>query len=177
MASSVAWVKKKVKKKIVSAAERQTPKAPRGLYFIIDIFIFVNIAQQCTLPLRILVLIISDEPSLFNLQCNKSTATKLNNNNQILDIMHRWITTTEPLNNKNQAWYTTSAFINFGFSVWLNNFIVESIRRLCNQLNYISHKSSHRTLTFLEKNHRNVYRHTVQLKMIHNCNQSVCVCL
>lgn len=175
MASSVAWVKKKSEKKIVSAAERQTPKAPRGLYFIVDIFIFVNIVQQCTLPLRILVLIISDEPSLFNLQRNKSTATKLDNNNQILDIMHRWITTTEPLNNKNQAWYTTSAFINFGFSVWLNNFFVQSIRRLCNQLNYISHKSSHHT--FLEKNHRNVYRHTVQLKMIHNCNQLVCVCL
>ena len=65
MASSVAWVKKKSEKKIVSAAERQTPKAPRGLYFIVDIFIFVNIAQQCTLLLRILVLIISDEPSLF----------------------------------------------------------------------------------------------------------------
>ena len=81
--------KKKSEKKIVSAAERQTPKAPRGLYFIVDIFIFVNIAQQCTLLLRILVLIISDEPSLLNLQRNKSTATKLNNNNQILDIMHR----------------------------------------------------------------------------------------
>ena len=55
------------------------------------------------------------EPSLFNLQRDKSSAIKLTDSNtQISDIMHGWMTTSRSmiLINKNQAWNTTSGFIN-----------------------------------------------------------------